>query len=323
MIRNLVRSWRGRAAILCYHRVLKKDVIDRDICPLKNMAVSEANFNKQMKFLKKNYNVISMDQLIDHLNSQSKEFVVAITFDDGYKDNFTCALPILEFYELPSTFFITTRFPEKDCGMYWYELWELIERKKNISITNDNQIYFYNLVGDQNKIDAFNSISNIIEKEKPDIQKEIMLKIRGNIKAKDYSHICLTWDELKKISQSPKLTIGSHGHSHLSFGILNIDEKKTELHLSKNLIEKNLGIKVNHFAYPFGQIKDFNQNDKNLFYDLEYSSACLAFPNKIKYNSFNRYQLPRIAIRDEPINIFNAKINGLDNFFSILKNKSL
>ena len=317
-----VRPWRGRAAILCYHRVLKKSNMDIEFSPLKNLAVSETYFIEQMKFLKKNYNIISMDQLINHLSSNSKEFVIAITFDDGYKDNYYHALPILDFYNIPATIFITTRFPEKECEMYWYELWELIKKKKIISFTNNNQLFSYNLKSPRKKINAFNSICNIIKMEDFNAQKEIMLKIRGNNKTLDYSNICLNWDEIIQISKSPNITIGSHGHSHLSFGTLKVNQIKSDLKHSKNLLENHIGIKINHFAYPFGETMDFNDNDKNLFNTLGFVSACLAFPYKIAYNTFNKYSLPRIPIRNEPINIFNAKISGLDNFFSVLRKRS-
>ena len=90
-----------------------------------------SKFAEQMSFLAENHEVVSMDGLVDYLESEpdrdSNKFVVAVTFDDGYKDNLTHALPILEQYNIPAVIYITTRFLEGDTWMWWYELWDYIE----------------------------------------------------------------------------------------------------------------------------------------------------------------------------------------------------
>ena len=86
-----------------------------------------SKFAEQMSYLSEDHEVVSMDELVAHLEGDSKEFVVAVTFDDGYKDNLTHALPILEQYNIPATIYITTRFPEGDTWMWWYEIWDYIK----------------------------------------------------------------------------------------------------------------------------------------------------------------------------------------------------
>ena len=92
-----------------------------------------SKFAEQMEFLSENHEVVSMDGLVDYLESEpdrdANKFVVAVTFDDGYKDNLTHALPILEQYNIPATIYITTRFPEGDTWMWWYEIWDYLEKK--------------------------------------------------------------------------------------------------------------------------------------------------------------------------------------------------
>ena len=80
-----------------------------------------------MEFLSYNYEILSIDGLAEHLEVDSNKFVVAVTFDDGYKDNLIHALPILERFRIPATIYITTRFAEGDTWMWWYEIWDHIK----------------------------------------------------------------------------------------------------------------------------------------------------------------------------------------------------
>jgi len=101
---------RSRTIILTYHRV-RNDNIDSHI------SVSTKNFESQMVYLKENFNVISLDTLIDNIGTKTDILMdnVAITFDDGYKDNFLNAYPILRKHQLPaSIFLISSLLGEKE-----------------------------------------------------------------------------------------------------------------------------------------------------------------------------------------------------------------
>ncbi len=89
------------AAILVYHSINDRDVF----C---DNRLSPETFEKHMAFLSKNYKIVPLSLLVNRL--KNKETIpdtwVVITFDDGYKDNVTHALPILKKYNVPGTFYI-------------------------------------------------------------------------------------------------------------------------------------------------------------------------------------------------------------------------
>jgi len=101
--RNLWLRLRGRSLItvLAYHRV---DTPDGDI-----NNVSPENFARQMAFLRSRYRVISVAELLAILErGRNVGRVVVITFDDGYRDNYLNASPILREYDLPACFFLSS-----------------------------------------------------------------------------------------------------------------------------------------------------------------------------------------------------------------------
>ena len=142
MRRNFVKSGDAPIIVLYYHRVanVKGHKIN---LPLENFA-------EQIDHITKYYEIVSLDEAHKRLSSgYNPDVAVAITFDDGYKDNLENALPILEKYNLPAIIYITTRFPEGDCRMWWYELWDIINDKTHIEFEWNNKRYHFPL--DNNK----------------------------------------------------------------------------------------------------------------------------------------------------------------------------
>ena len=125
-------------------------------------------FEKQIKLLKTNYNIVSIDELIHNLKLKKKEkFLLSITFDDGYKDNLNFALPILEHYKIPATIYMTTRFLDTDVWMWWYELKEIIDQKDYLKFNYKEHNYYYELKNYRQKIQAFKNLRKLFVKNMP------------------------------------------------------------------------------------------------------------------------------------------------------------
>lgn len=102
---------RSAIPILMYHHITEDE---NDI-----LNVSKPKFEEQMKYLKDNkYQVMSLEDIYDHLekNKPFPDKAVAITFDDGYEDNYTMAYPILKKYECCATIFMVSNFVDKGTG---------------------------------------------------------------------------------------------------------------------------------------------------------------------------------------------------------------
>lgn len=119
---------RRRLIILYYHRVISKEEC-RDV-ELSGMCVNVNTFSKQMGILKKFYNFVSENDIVGAIENGKKlpDYSVWITFDDGWKDNYTNAFPILKNYSIPATLFVTIEYVNKNYGfMNWQEIKEAAE----------------------------------------------------------------------------------------------------------------------------------------------------------------------------------------------------
>ncbi|MEW6101642.1 MAG: polysaccharide deacetylase family protein [Candidatus Omnitrophota bacterium] len=120
---NLIQS-QHVVPILMYHQLVSVSN------PKYKLAVSADSFDRQMSFLRKyHYNVLSLEELGEMITKKKKipPKTVAITFDDGYKDTYTLAFPILKKYNIPATLFIIVNEVERIQGdrVSWQDIKEM------------------------------------------------------------------------------------------------------------------------------------------------------------------------------------------------------
>jgi peptidoglycan/xylan/chitin deacetylase (PgdA/CDA1 family) len=133
------------------------------------LFVAPENFEKQMSYIKReNYKVISLDELVEGILNKKKfpHKTLVITFDDGYKDNFTYAYPTLNRYGFPATIFLTSN----DIGMKkdflnWAEVKEMSNNNIVFGGHTRSHIYLPFLSGNKDKLwDEIYGCKNDIER---------------------------------------------------------------------------------------------------------------------------------------------------------------
>lgn len=111
---------RQNVVILLYHRVRNE-----------NVHKPVELFEEQMAFLRNNYNIIPLDRLVDYLKNGklTSENFAALTFDDGYRDNFEIAYPILKCLNIPATMYLTPGYLDSNESQYL--TWDMVREMMN------------------------------------------------------------------------------------------------------------------------------------------------------------------------------------------------
>jgi hypothetical protein len=119
--------------IFNYHRIgdPKKTDFDPNV-----FSCDEEHFAKQVGFLKQRFRIIGIRELVDDVltNQRVTEPLALITFDDGYRDNFTGAFPILREANVPAVFFIPTSFVGTGQVPWWDEIAWMVRHTKLTSV---------------------------------------------------------------------------------------------------------------------------------------------------------------------------------------------
>lgn len=252
--------------VLTYHRVSNE--VDNDD-PLK---VSQDCFDKQIKYLKNNYTIISGRDLHEAIESgnQLPDNACLITFDDGWRDNYTRAFQILKKHTVPALVFISTSFISTN-KIFWHERIQCILReapKQCVENTLDfmvgnwpeviiTQIYLLISTSSDKRSHGINVLISDLKMFDPIKIESLISELEKNVSSPiEYDHLMLTWDEIIEMSDN-NIEFGSHTQNHVILTQINKEQVCKELEESKNIIEERLGKEVKFISYPNGNYNDY------------------------------------------------------------------
>ncbi len=281
----------GRGHILMFHRVVEQTVPGR-LWSNAYLEVTTQFLENAVRFYRKNrYEIIPID-LIGKYYKQRRRFVV-LTFDDGYKDNYTLALPVLQRLDAPFTIYITTDFPDYKARLWWYNLEQLILHKQEVSIyTPSGTLIRFKCVSKPEKEQCFGKLRTLLLENYSHYGPQLFTEAELLQTAKK---LCLSWDDIKRLSKQNTVTLGSHTISHANLTKLNHEAAKTEIFESKKILESRLKTEIKHFAYPFGSYEHFGAREINLVSEAGYKTATTTINLNINRFTYKPLKLPRIA----------------------------
>lgn len=280
----------GRIVILMYHKVNP----ERDVLGL---SVSPLFFDQQLEFLASRYKVISLTEAVMMLSAGtiSGDFAV-ITFDDGYRDNYDHAYPILKKHNVPATIFVTVEALETgNFGWNAFDQAILGSERKTIDLTE----FALGIVDIGTRAKKINEISRLHHELKLCAHQKrdaVVRKVSSELASSTHGdRIMLSWQEAKEMQASGLVTIGSHTMTHPILTRVDHDSARSEIARSKSMIEERLGAPVELFAYPNGKEDNFDEDIIEMLKDAGYSSACTTIPGSI-VGGENFFRLPRVDV---------------------------
>ena len=317
----------GIGSILFMHKVIESNSKKPRISMMRANEI-EANCLEEILIkLKEDYEIISLDEMYLRLinNQKHTKKFIAITFDDGYKDNLKLAYPIFKKLEIPFTIYITNCFPNHTAKLWWYMLEDIILENDKITVNHRNKNLSFLTKTKHQKDKCFNNLRTVIihatQEENNILISQLEHKYSKSIK--EYvNKEALTWEQIKLLSKDPLVSIGCHTMNHLALNTVSDTELLKEVISSKNEIEKLLKIQVHHFAYPFGTSNEINKREVDL---IKSNNIFLTATTTRTGNIFSNHEqwlhaLPRIQIlgNQQNYSILEMYLSGL---LPAIKNK--
>ncbi|MBL8226610.1 MAG: polysaccharide deacetylase family protein [Chromatiales bacterium] len=216
---------------------------------------------------------------------------LVITFDDGYADNATQALPALQAAGLPATFFATTRF--LDGGLMWND--RVIEAVRAwqgpvIDLSRHGLPRATIGVRRHDAIDTLLGAMKYLDFDRREAIATELLQESGS----QVTRLMMDTSQLRQL-HGAGMEIGAHTHSHPILARLGRDQARTEMATNKALLEQIIGAPVTSFAYPNGRLgTDFTAEHGAIAAELGFTCAVTTMPGTAATLA-HRFELPRLA----------------------------
>jgi peptidoglycan/xylan/chitin deacetylase (PgdA/CDA1 family) len=260
---------RAKLSILIYHRVLP------ETDPLFPTEATVKTFDEQMALLKSVFNVLPLPEAASRLKAGTLPARAAcITFDDGYADNVTHALPILQKQGLHATFFIATAYLNGG-RMFNDTVIESIRRSKAESLDlRDLGLGEYRLRSDAEKAAAIGDILPKVKYLPLDQREEAVAAVARHAGVDTLpDDLMMTSAQLKAL-HAAGMEIGGHTHRHPILARLRPHEAGEEIRLGKQWLEETLGAPIRLFAYPNGKPgQDYLPDQADIVRDAGFDAA--------------------------------------------------
>jgi peptidoglycan/xylan/chitin deacetylase (PgdA/CDA1 family) len=218
------RRLRDAGLVLCYHNVVEART---GAFGDPSLHLPVESFERQMRWLSRHYEMVSLAELIDRLHRRAPlRGTAAVTFDDGYAGVFANAVPILEELRIPATVFLVARAGDQPAP-FWWDLPEIVERAD----PSRRESWLVNLHGNGVAILRANGVT--FGRSVPP------------------SYLPADWATVR--AAAGRVTLGAHSLTHRSLPTLTDSDLERELGESRNRLHAVTGVRPDVFAYPYGR----------------------------------------------------------------------
>lgn len=304
---------KSRDLCLMYHGVVP------DNCPIESwLLVKESQFRKQLRYLAKHWEIVHIGSYIKG-DFQTLKPKAIITFDDGYKNNYIVAYPILKEFSLPATIYTVTDFIGSN-EIFWFD--KVIYSIQNNALSSIDFDTIWHGLGkytfSSNGKQRWNDIEILLQN----------IKALGSVKAQEVAQrvleyvnpdrknlsffMPLTIQQIREMSKSRLIEIGAHTAHHEILTDITHSQAEETISRSVEAIKNILGKPPIHFCYPNG---NYSEGILELMQKHNFVSAMTVRKDFINSNKFMNYEIPRISVGAfDSINLFKVKLSGLDRY---------
>lgn len=293
-----------KLAILMYHQVMEQPDFMRP------WEIDRAVFDWQLDILAKHFNVLPPHDALTLLRQgRLPPRAVCLTFDDGYANNFTVALPILLKHRLSAAFFIASGY--LDGGLMWNDgIIESIRRLPEGELDlRAIDLGIYDIGSPEKKaevaIGLLRAIKHLDPAERADKAAGIAALSSGLP-----ADLMMTSAQLVKLHQSG-MEIGGHTVSHPILANVDSGTTRREIGDNKEFLEQLLKSGLRYFAYPNGVPgRDYRIEQVDMIREFGYLAAVSTHCGAADRRT-DRFQLPRVSPWDNTAAGFLARMAKL------------
>lgn len=266
-IKHILHPVQGE--IWCLHRV----VTERSVFPSNRELEITPDYLESLivDYKKRDFRFVALVEIVADIRRNPfdlrRKKRINVSFDDGFRDIYDQAFPVLKRQGIPFTIYLVGNFPEGTSDLWWMQLEQ---------ISNGN-------------VEWFESTMKAIFRSNRNMRDAMHEMTSTNPDMNLCKELALTWEQLKEMVDSGLCTIGAHSMTHPGLTRISAEEVRNELIENKRLIENHLPVKVEHFSYPHSME---NAEIQSILEEIGYKTATMGYGGTVRKGD-NLYKLNR------------------------------
>jgi len=295
-----VMPQRPQILIFNYHRIG-----DRDSTPFDPgvFSATTEEFDRQLDFFQRHFQPLTLEEVLcvarGELRLRRAGFL--ITFDDGYRDNYEEAFPILRRHDLQGVFFLPTSYVGVSAIPWWDEIAFILKSARRRSFrleipqteefdvdsagllpTLRRILFIYRQPAVTNGGEFIQALVDACGGERPDATDTCFM----------------SWENASEMLRGG-MAIGSHSHRHEVISKLTFEEQREDLAASRRILQERLGITPTVFAYPVGARNSFTADSFRALEETGYQAAFSFYGGFNLPGSIQRYDIRRWGVEND------------------------
>ena len=237
----------GLSSVIARHQGCGRILMYHGVAPQGVQALAE-----QMRYLVRHFKVVSLEAMLARLTNGSlpPAHEVALTFDDGLRNNLTVVYPILRELQVPATMFVCPALVESG---EWLWNHEMRCRLQTLTAPDLSELHM-KLLAAGTSVDAIIQWMKRLRLQQRRVAETIIRQATASFQPTDAQREAfdiMDWDDLRSMDRD-LITLGSHTLSHPILTTLNTEEIELEILESRRCLEQRLQRNVDFFCYPNG-----------------------------------------------------------------------
>jgi peptidoglycan/xylan/chitin deacetylase (PgdA/CDA1 family) len=270
------------------------------------LTVTPAAFERQLAFLTRHYTIVPLQDIVDRLRRGLAPYnrAVALTFDDGFRDNYTRAFPLLRRYQAPATFYLTTGCIDNQQLFWVAHLRYMLTLSRVHELRTTVEPFTFDFTQPKGREEAFRALvvrmKNIPTPKRLALLSELTEKLA--VDDTPLRTIMMSWEEVREM-HGQGMSFGAHTVTHPNLPNTSLDEAEREIRESKTTIEAQLRTPVLDFSYPNGRGSSHLTNQvKDIVCRAGFYSAVTSVPGGVELGH-DPFALKRVGVYKKHSNI--------------------
>jgi peptidoglycan/xylan/chitin deacetylase (PgdA/CDA1 family) len=284
--------------VINYHRIgnAHEDPYDPGV-----IEATADEFDAQMASLKKRYALTELAEVQDLAEKPERlrHALAFVTFDDGYRDHYEVAYPILRAHGIRAAFFLATAFVGTRRLPWWDQVGFMVRRTEErfIRVRHPRDVSID--LAETPVADAIETLLRLYKRPETTDPARLLSEIeeacRVGRPAESAEQLFMTWDDARGLLAGG-MAVGSHTHSHEILAKLTREQQLEECRLSREILRRNLCLDVDSLALPVGSLASSNPTTEECLRETGYRTAFSYYGGVNTRHSLRPLDVARVAV---------------------------